>query len=1015
MRILINKPLKYNHIEYPFNELHEEKYEELLYKAFSKHGHKYLQFDSCVHVAGSGDKGCDLILVENAQTVGVVQCKRYKSPLSKPNVVKEIIKFVVYALQEPATLRMDRLTYFFAVSTGYSKDALTLLVHFSKMIEREKQLKQWVHSVCQNYKTITFDYMARHEEIVNLLKALTVHPLSPNDLGDLIRGDSELVSQYFEVEKVLKIDAPSLDLDRFLVQYEKGVLNHLSRINFFGLALQHHRKPREVSLEEIFVRPSLTKRKNRTHHYTQSKWDLAGKSRFIQTFTENTNKSNCLFDEVVMDGKRKISTNTFTSKTSYIADYITLSGNIFNVFTEKHNDKQISFENLFSNMKHLVILGKPGAGKSSLIKYAIMKLLAKEQLFNEKSVYGRVPLRIELHHYNKTKQADKKSLLDYIQHQLEHTYQLAYMSKDATKQLLMEYDTLLFFDGMDEVLDVYERFEVRNDIENFIEAFNRVRVVVTSRYESYNDVSFDKVSFEVYEVNDFDDTQIVDYVNRWYRIEQGNDKGTPDEIESCLQELSSIEDELKRNPLLLTLILILYRNQMELPTSKLELYEGCTTTLIETRDNKEKKLGIKLNISNKMATFSALAHWQYNKLTSDSSKGITHKDAHLQIKKYLLEKGEFEYDDEAERATEDFLEFAKNRSIYVENNFTHKTFLEYFTAYYLYTTCFSNGENEKGQKIISAHIGDASWSVILELLLCKIDHAQGTFKVLDSIVQRQLKHQKTSDDALAFFLYMLKYLQNISPKMKMQLIEKGISFCINFVQIERNRAVLINNYLLQLNKIEQIKKWIIQKVNDCEFSTRCDAKLGHNYLIFVLENTIVDSDCYKRIMSNEGAQSKLNNDPYLFILRALQQPFDYDRFKSELQLFIMIHSKTALKQGYRSLYRDNIFYGSDTFNWIRTFLFAKQDVKHFITVMKIFRSSGVSNAMVKAAIDCDEGSSQISLEHMLALYNRVGDKQLKSVIEKMLLKYYSHKVINKDERPFYHNINGGKRNFSPTK
>lgn len=1007
-----NKPIKYTHIEFPYNKLHEDKYEELLYKAFSRHGRKLLSFDDCYHVAGSGDKGRDIVLVEHDKTVGVVQCKRYKSNLTKPDAVKEIIKFAIYALQEPATFRLGHLTYFFAVSTGYSKDALTLLMHFSTMIEEEKQLRRWIQLVCQKYNTITFDYQARYQEIINLLKTMTVRPLSPTDLDDLIRGDIELISQFFEVEKVMTLDKPVLEIDRFLKHYKTAVLNHLSRINFFGLALQHHRKPREVKLEEIFVKPSLTKRRNRTnsYYYQSNRNDPISQTNQGSLFSNLRLLSN---EMVEVGNKRLMSVlPSIILDTSFDFDWYIDSNKYI---LSNLSNKDILFENLFSSTDHLVILGKPGAGKSSLIKYAVIKVLAKEQLFQEKSVYNRIPIRIELHDYNKKKQAYNKTLLDYIQYQLEQTYQLAYMSKDSTRQLLMEYDTLLFFDGMDEVLDVQERIGVRNDIENFMEAFKRARVVVTSRYESYDAVSFDKSLFEVYEVNDFDDAQIVDYVNRWYSIEQEGVGSTSNEVTLCLQELNNIEDELKRNPLLLTLILILYRNEMELPTSKLELYEGCTTTLIETRDNKEKKLGIRLNISNKMATFSALAHWQYIKLTAESAKGITNKDAHLQIKKYLMEKGEFEYEDEAERATEEFLEFANNRSIYVENNFTHKTFLEYFTAFYLYTTCFSNGENERGHKIISAHIGDASWSVILELLLCKIDHAQGDFKVIDSIVERQLKHRKNGDDALAFFLYMLKYLQNISPKMKTHLIEQGISFCINFIQTDRSRAAQICNHLMELTKIGNIGQRIIQKINEFQGSTQHDEMLRRNYLIFVMENSIIDSDCYTLIISDEKTQSELNEDPYLFILRALQQPFDYDRFKSELQLFIKEHSKLALTEGYKSYYGNNIFYGSDTFNWIRTFLFAKQDISHFSAVLKILRSSGVSNAMVKKVIEYDEDNIQISLVHMLDLYSVAKDKQTKSVIEKMLSKYYSHKVTQKDERPFYQKIGGGKRKYPAPK
>jgi predicted NACHT family NTPase len=206
------------------------------------------------------------------------------------------------------------------------------------------------------------------------------------------------------------------------------------------------------------------------------------------------------------------------------------------------------------------------------------------------------------------------------------------------EKLFETYDTLVFFDGLDEVIDQNERIAIRNDIENFSRSHHKVRIFVTSRYESYREVYFKDDDFKIYEVLDLDDTQINSFVQKWYRLAEEDVVLRNEEVTSCLLELEKIEDELKRNPLLLTLILLLYRNEQELPTSKLDVYEGCTNTLVETRDDREKRLSVGLQISNKIATFAALAFWQHSNMQKKGNNSITSKDALLYLKNYLLKK-----------------------------------------------------------------------------------------------------------------------------------------------------------------------------------------------------------------------------------------------------------------------------------------------------------------------------------------------------------------------------------------
>ena len=201
--------------------------------------------------------------------------------------------------------------------------------------------------------------------------------------------------------------------------------------------------------------------------------------------------------------------------------------------------------------------------------------------------------------------------------------------------------------------------------------------------------------FQEIEILDFEESQILDYVKKWYKIEEPNAIKREKEVLNCIEQLKHVDNELKKSPLLLSLILILYRNELDIPTTKLEIYESCTNTLIKTRDVKEKKLDLQLQITNIEAAFAHIAYWQFNLQNHiTQKKEINYKSVLNELVRFLLNQKNTSFEDiSANEAAKEFLEYAKIRSIYVENNFTHKSFLEYFTAYYIYSNYYYKGDH----------------------------------------------------------------------------------------------------------------------------------------------------------------------------------------------------------------------------------------------------------------------------------------------------------------------------------
>jgi hypothetical protein len=581
----------------------------------------------------------------------------------------------------------------------------------------------------------------------NILDATDLYALikSLNDVR-LFQRINELLEVQFSDLKIAG-DFNYTNYETFRTSYKEKCINNFSRLNFFGLSVS--RRPREVELYELFVPPLFGNGLFRkvAHHgglvNKMFKFENLGISRFA-----GAEVIKYLFEDDAKKGYQTLLSDQFTYFRSY--------------------DSQ-KFENLFSLNRHLVILGNPGAGKSSIVKYAICKILENdERIFDNNDIYRYLPFRIELHKYNLAKVSHGHSFAEFIVQTLAAEYQTN-ISLERILKILTFFPCLIFFDGIDEIFDIQERINVRNDIENFVSTYPDARIIVTSRYESYEEVSFSK--FQELEVRDFNEEQLEDYVHKWYKQEEPNPTGRAKEIAGCLSQLKHVDNELKYNPLLLSLILILYRNELELPTNKLSIYEGCTNTIVEHRDEKEKKLKIILKINNKASVFSSIAFWQFD----NSNKKLDSLSVQCHVKQYLIKNGDIEDEHEADKAAAEFLDFAKVRSIYFENKFTHKTFLEYFTAYYIFSKYYIGQNQRKFNEILDKNLGLSSWAVVLELLICKIDSNLIDSRAMGKIIESQLA--KNSNDALLFFLQILRYLTNINEKISYTLISQAIKNC----------------------------------------------------------------------------------------------------------------------------------------------------------------------------------------------------------------------------------------------
>lgn len=194
---------------YPFSMLTDRQFECLLHDIMStqagRSDSRFGDFDRAVLMQGVGERGRDCALVKDARHVGVVQCKRYESLITKPDAAREIIKFCLNAQLDSSLIPDPKgFKYIFAASKDFNDRAKTLLHAFPDSIAKEKDLLDWIAEVVSEYKAFsTIDPKAVQNDLLEVLQSIEIVPLGFNELNTLLVGQVKILERYFSVRKVV--------------------------------------------------------------------------------------------------------------------------------------------------------------------------------------------------------------------------------------------------------------------------------------------------------------------------------------------------------------------------------------------------------------------------------------------------------------------------------------------------------------------------------------------------------------------------------------------------------------------------------------------------------------------------------------------------------------------------------------------------------------------------------------------------------------------------------------------
>ena len=263
-------------------------------------------------------------------------------------------------------------------------------------------------------------------------------------------------------------------------------------------------------------------------------------------------------------------------------------------FIARHIKQSVAVPEAMQSTKRLVVLGDPGCGKTTLLKYLALTFAAEKSEERLSLQEERVPIFLRLwdlgtylaQNEQSSESEEAAQVLGCIEERVKT------MNVDLPDRFLIEAlragDCILLFDGLDEVAEINHRVRAAQAIGAFVEAYPENRYVVTARIQGYRGVPPFSGGFEEAYVNDFSDEDVSAFIQSWYKAVRGTLTSPIEQLraDESSQDLQRVVEsnpkirELAKNPLLLSTIALVHYNRIRLPERRAELYDECTAFLL---------------------------------------------------------------------------------------------------------------------------------------------------------------------------------------------------------------------------------------------------------------------------------------------------------------------------------------------------------------------------------------------------------------------------------------------------
>lgn len=236
---------------------------------------------------------------------------------------------------------------------------------------------------------------------------------------------------------------------------------------------------------------------------------------------------------------------------------------------QPRNSKKLDGLKVANEKQFLMVLGGPGAGKSTFLRK-----MGLEALKGEKGGYAHecIPVLLELKNFASQDIEFERAIAQEFQI-------CGFPSPDlVTKKLLEQGRLLILLDGLDEV-PTKNLGHAIHQIQNFVDQYDHNRFITSCRIAAYrhNFRRFSDVAMA-----DFNSAQIQQFIINWFHSEADREANTAQKCWNLLQKPENrAARELAQSPLLLTLLCLVYHSSQSFPQNRSVLYRKALRVLLE--------------------------------------------------------------------------------------------------------------------------------------------------------------------------------------------------------------------------------------------------------------------------------------------------------------------------------------------------------------------------------------------------------------------------------------------------
>lgn len=239
---------------------------------------RHPKFSAIALMQGVSERGRDCVLYKDGIVAGLVQCKKYAGRLTRPQVLKEIVKFALFAVQDSSIIpNRDAFEYKIFVSNDLTEPAIALVHSYETEVEAEitaGNLTKYATEIVEEYESFApFRGAPPIEEVLAIVRSIRPTCSNASDLSTRIYGNEEILKSFFNVRTVVSIeDADRIvrnaledyglkfltDQDLKIIQQRITSTNTSHRINlglvdFFGFDVEFFRHIKGEDLKDILA------------------------------------------------------------------------------------------------------------------------------------------------------------------------------------------------------------------------------------------------------------------------------------------------------------------------------------------------------------------------------------------------------------------------------------------------------------------------------------------------------------------------------------------------------------------------------------------------------------------------------------------------------------------------------------------------------------------------------------------------------------------------------------------